>query len=345
LTNLFKKAAVFTDIHFGKKGNSREYNIDCEKFVEWFIEEAHAWGADTCLFLGDWHDSRRFINVSTLNYSLSNLEKINKAFPKTYFILGNHDLYYREKREINSIEFGRNLENITIINEITEIGDCLFVPWLVGDEWKQVESTKAKYVFGHFELPKFKMNAMVEMPDKGELQEGSFTSADYVFTGHFHKRQNRGNVWYIGNAFPHNYSDAWDDERGMMFLEWDKKPEFKTWDEQPVYRTLKLSTVVENPPKYLNQFVSARITADVDLTYEEATFLKDTFLQQYNCRDISLVTAVREDEEMEFSEDVEFQSVDQIVIEGLNSLSDSGATAIDPDELIQIYHSLDIDSN
>lgn len=339
---LFKKAAVFGDIHFGKRANSREFNIDCEDYITWFINEAKAWGADTIIFLGDWHDSRRFLNVSTLNYSLSNLERLNQSFNNIYFIIGNHDLYYKEKREINSIEFGRNLEHIKIINDITEVGDCLFVPWLVGEEWKQVEQMKAKYVFGHFELPKFKMNAMVEMPDKGELQVTSF-NADYAFSGHFHKRQNKGNIWYIGNTFPHDYSDAWDDERGMMFLEWGQEPTFKSWPNQPQFRTLRLSQVVEDPAKYLNSRTYARITTDVDLTYEEATFLKDTFMAQYSCREISLVTAIREDEKLEFSEDVEFQSVDQIVIEGLNSLMESGSTSIDPVELVKIYNSLDID--
>ena len=31
--NLFKKAAVFTDIHFGLKSNSKIHNDDCEAFV------------------------------------------------------------------------------------------------------------------------------------------------------------------------------------------------------------------------------------------------------------------------------------------------------------------------
>ncbi len=33
---------------------------------------------------------------------------------------------------------------------------------------------KQKYVFGHFELPYFKMNAMVEMPDVGGIQTDHF---------------------------------------------------------------------------------------------------------------------------------------------------------------------------
>ncbi len=40
MTNLFKKAAVFTDIHFGLKSNSLQHNQDCEKFVDWFISQA-----------------------------------------------------------------------------------------------------------------------------------------------------------------------------------------------------------------------------------------------------------------------------------------------------------------
>jgi len=205
MKQLFNKAAVFGDIHFGKKNNSRQFNIDCENFVKWFVEEAHSWGADTCIFLGDWHDNRRFINVSTLNYSLSNLELLDKSFKQVYFILGNHDLYYREKREINSIEFARNLKNTKIIYEPTVIGDCAFIPWLIGHEWKEVQQIKSKYMFGHFELPAFLMNAMVAMPDNGELTGDDLANNEYVFSGHFHKRQKQKNIWYIGSPFPHNY--------------------------------------------------------------------------------------------------------------------------------------------
>ena len=74
-------------------------------------------------------------------------------------------------------------------------------------------------MFGHFELPYFKMNAMVEMPDVGGIQTDHFAGCGQVFSGHFHKRQMMKNVTYMGNSFPHNYADAWDDDRGMMVLE------------------------------------------------------------------------------------------------------------------------------
>ena len=100
----FKKVACFTDIHFGMKGNSRVHNDDCEAFIHWFIEQAKAHNCETCIFLGDWHHHRASTNVSTMNYTVSNMERLGKAFEKVYVIMGNHDLFYREKREINSME-------------------------------------------------------------------------------------------------------------------------------------------------------------------------------------------------------------------------------------------------
>ena len=97
----FKKVACFTDIHFGLKGNSRIHNDDCESFIYWFIEQAKAHGCETCIFLGDWHHQRSATNVSTMNYTVSNMERLSAAFEKVYVIMGNHDLFYREKREIN----------------------------------------------------------------------------------------------------------------------------------------------------------------------------------------------------------------------------------------------------
>lgn len=335
---LFKKAAVMGDLHFGKKNNSRQFNLDCQEFVHWFIDEAKAWGADTVIFVGDWHDSRRFINISTLNYSLSSMEAIDKEF-NWYFIPGNHDLFYRDKREISSIEIARNLKNVRIVRDPEVIGNVAFFPWLVGDEWKQIPKYKGKYVFGHFELPHFLMNAMVEMPDHGTIKHEDFQGADYVFSGHFHKRQQQNNIIYIGSPFPHNFADAWDDERGMMFLEWGGTPEFKKWPGAPTYRTMKLSELMDNPTQYITDKTYARVYMDLEVNYEEAQFLKDTFAAQYSAREMNMIPVTATDDDFEWGENVQFQSVDQIVTEGLNSVE---SATIDPQKLISIYNGLNV---
>ena len=238
--NLFNKAIVFTDIHYGLKQNSHQHLKDCNNFVDWFIKEAKLREAETCFFLGDWHHHRSSVNVATLNASWKDLKKLNDAFETVYFITGNHDLYYRDKRELNSMEFARDLPNFVMIDSIFNEGNVAIIPWLVGAEHKKVAKIDCKYMFGHFELPFFKMNAMVEMPDHGGITASMLDKPEYVFTGHFHKRQYNENIHYIGNAFPHNYADAGDNERGYMFLEWDKEPIYVNWPDCPKYVTCGL---------------------------------------------------------------------------------------------------------
>lgn len=339
--NLFEKAVAFTDIHWGKRSNSEEYNKTALNFVEWFIAEGQAYNADTCIFLGDWHDSRISVQVKTLNYSLMAMEKLSKAFKNFIFIPGNHDIFYRTKRDFNSIEFARNIPNITMINNPTIINNVGLVPWMVGDEWKKVQKFKCKYMFGHFELPSFKMNAMVDMPDHGDgIKKEHLTNIEYVFSGHFHTRQNKGNIWYIGNAFPQNFSDAGDDDRGMMFLEWGGEPKFKTWPDQPIFRVYNLSEILDKPEEAIYKNVNARINVDVQMSYEEAQFLKESFVKTYDADSIKFIQKSQEVEETEWDGKVEFLSVDQIVIDGLSSLDEE--SIYDKNKLIAIYNDLDI---
>lgn len=338
--NLFKKAVAFGDIHFGKSSNSEEYNKKAAAFVDWFIEEGKAYGADTCIFLGDWHDSRISVHVKTLNYSLEAMEKLSNAFENFHFIPGNHDIYHRTRRDYNSIEFARNITNINIANEPTTVGNVALVPWLIGDEWKDVRKMKCKYMFGHFELPHFLMNAKVAMPDHGGLVADDLVGPDMLFSGHFHKRQNQNNIWYIGNAFPQNYSDTDDDERGMMFLEWGKEPEFKAWPDQPIYRQYNLSELLAEPANYIYKNVHARVNVDIDMSYEEAQVLKDGLVSGFDASDIKFIQKTSEVEEAEWEQDVEFMSVDQIVVDGLNSLDNE--TAFEKKLLIDIYNDLNV---
>ncbi len=335
--SLFKKAACFTDIHFGLKSGSRTHNQDCENFVSWFCDTARAQGCETAIFLGDWHHNRSTTDVSTMNYTVSNLEKLSQSFEKVYFILGNHDLFYKDKREINSIEFMRLFPNIVPIRELYTEGDVTIMPWLIGDEWTAVKQLKSRYIFGHLELPHFYMNAMVQMPDHGQLQTGHFQNQELVFTGHFHKRQQKGNVVYIGNAFPHNYADAGDDDRGMMMLEWGGKPEYHSWPDQPIYRTYKLSQIIDAPDKLLREKMHCRVTIDLPITFEEANFIKEQFMPQYKLRELMLIPEKVEVESAVNPIDITFESVDTIVMNQINNID---SDTYDKKLLLDIYNNL-----
>lgn len=335
---LFKKVACFTDIHFGLKSNSATHNQDCEDFVDWFIETAQKEGAETCIFLGDWHHNRNSINLITLDTSIRCLEKLGAAFEKFFWFPGNHDLFYKDKRDIHSSAFGRHIPGVTVVEKVTVIDGVTLVPWLVGDEWKSMKDAKTKYVFGHFELPQFMMNAMVQMPDHGELKADDFTGPDYVFSGHFHKRQSKGKVVYIGNAFPHNFADTWDDDRGMMLLDWDGKPEFRIWDDAPKFRTIKLSELIDKKDTIMKSKMYLKVNLDIDITYEEANFIKESFIAEHDIREISLIQEKNSIESStDDNPDSKFESVDQIVTEQLVNID---SESIDKKLLLEIYRSL-----
>jgi len=337
VSNLFKKALCFTDIHYGLKNNSIQHNTDCDEFIDWAISVAKDKECETGFFLGDWHHNRATLNLHTLDFSLKALEKLNNAFKNFYFIVGNHDMYYRDKRDIHSVSWAKHLHNIKIIDKWTVKDDVAIIPWLVKDDHKEVKKIKAKYVFGHFELPHFKMNANVRMPDTGTIHADHFTNIDYVFSGHFHLRQEQKNIHYIGNAFPHNYADDGDTERGCMTLEWNKAPEYHNWNEQPSYVTIQLSKLLEDADTLLKPRMHVRVMLDVDISFEESTYIKETFVKKYNLRELSLVPVRTELTGTEEEINLEIQSVDQIVHQQIGNID---SDSFDTKKLIEIYNNL-----
>lgn len=337
MTNLFKRAAFFTDIHWGLKSNSLQHNVDCTNFVDWFIEKAKKEGCDTCFFLGDWHHNRAAINIQTLQFSLRALEKISKSFDHTYFIVGNHDLFYRDKRDTHSVEWAKHLPNITIIDDWFDDKGVTIAPWIVGDEWKRLSKMENGYLFSHLELPHFYMNSLIQMPDHHEIQSSHFSGFEHVYSGHFHKRQTRGNITYMGNAFPHNFADAGDDDRGMMIIEWGERPRFHTWPDAPKFRVHSLSSVLDNPEKLLPRNGYVKINLDIDISFEEASFIREKLMPEHHLRELTLIPVKQNIEDDSNNANIQFESIDAIVQSQIEELQDG---AFDKKLLLDIYRNL-----
>lgn len=264
--NLFNKAAIFTDLHFGHKNNSEVHNADCADFVRWMVAHALQNGCETCLFLGDFHSVRSSMNLRTMDYVHRAMELLNDSFQHTYFIPGNHDLFYRDRRDIFSTAWAKHLTNITICNNFVIQGNAVIAPWLLDSDVSKIRTLKGQYLFGHLELGSFYMNSQIQMPEhEGGLKISDFTGFDQVFSGHFHKRQTNGNISYMGNCFPLNYSDVNDDERGMMILEWGGEPQYHAWPDQPTFRVYNLSDVIANSDALLKPRMHIRANVDVEI--------------------------------------------------------------------------------
>lgn len=334
----WSNTVIFTDLHLGLKHNSREHNESCMQFVSWMIEQAHARKIRTCIFLGDWSHHRAHVNVVTLNYSLRCLRRLSESFDHVIMLLGNHDLYYRDRLDMHSIPYVAEFPNVHLIHETVETDAIAFVPWLVGDAWKHVSKIRKPYMMCHAEIARFRMNAMVEMPDNGTLTSEHFTHQKLVMSGHFHKRQRKDNILYVGNVFPHNFADVNDDERGCVFWQPDSEPEFLAWPLAPKYRILNLSQIMSAPHTHVDHRTYAKIHVDVDLAHDDVSFLKELFESQLGALDVSFLHNNQNVDPGYLADgQINFESVDTIVLSHLQSIE---STSMDRNTLIQIYQSI-----
>jgi len=76
---------------------------------------------------------------------------------------------------------------------------------------------------------------------------------------------------------------------------------------------------------------------DVEINFEESTFIKETFIDTYGLRELSLQPVMGEMEDGEIEEISKIQSVDQIVHDQINKIN---SDAYDAGKLIEIYNNL-----
>lgn len=328
---------ICSDLHLGMRNNSRQHNEWCVQFVEWMIDQSRQRQIRTCLFLGDWSHNRSSVNVVTLNHSIECLRKLNDYFDHTVMLLGNHDLYFRDRLDLHSIPYVHEFPRIHLVSKPQFVREFAFVPWMVGDEHKQISKITQPYLFCHAEIARFKMNAMIELPDHGGLNAQHFRNQKLVMSGHFHKRQRKDHILYVGNAFPHNFADVNDDQRGCAFWQPGQEPTFAAWPHAPKYRVLNLSEVILDASAVIDHRTFARINVDVNLSYEDQNFIRELLETQLRALDVSMIQP-QFNQDLEFSDDdVSFESVDTIVLGHLASIESS---SMDRNLLTQIYQSI-----
>jgi DNA repair exonuclease SbcCD nuclease subunit len=347
MTKKLNKAAMFTDIHFGRKSNSEIHNQDCLDFLSWFCDNVKKDPEiDHVIFLGDWHEQRSAINGITLKYSYKGAKMLNDLNIPIFFIVGNHDMHFRNHRDVYSTEIFSSLNNFRVISEPTvidtTIGDALISPYLIEEEYPElVKFLNLKVWFGHFEFAGFVLTGETKIMEHGP-DPTKYGKPTRIFSGHFHRRQSKGNIFYIGNAFPMDFSDANDEDRGMAIYEYSKnKLDYHNWVECPKYVRVKLSKVLESPKTAIKKNARVKIDVDEDLSFEDTLNLKKKLSEKFNLRELSLEE--KDVEQPEFTEvekevnELNVGSLTEHVVELLRRLN---SDKIDGNKLAEIYKGL-----
>jgi DNA repair exonuclease SbcCD nuclease subunit len=295
--------------------------------------------------MGDWFENRNAVNVMTMNYAFLALKKLNDLNLPIYIIIGNHDLYHRENRKIFSTQVFDQFENVHLISEPTVLENrILLCPFLFKNEYPNLaQYKKLPYWMGHFEFRNFIVTGSDRKIEHGPDHK-QFDGPTYIFSGHFHKRQANDNIIYIGNVFPMDYGDAWDDARGMAILDTTNDDvDFIDWEDCPKYRKMKLTDVLTDSTITFPAKCRVRCTIDADIGYSDAQNLREEMLKNLGLREFSLEENLFEKKEAiagdELLGDFDLSSLNDAVVKMLQT-GISGTTTISADKLVEIYSKL-----
>ena len=219
------KIAIITDTHYGARKGSKYLHDYFELFYKNiffpYLEENKI---DTIIHMGDIFDSRKSIDLQSLEWSKRVVFEPLKKY-KVYSIIGNHDCYYKNTNFVNSPELLlQNYPNIKLYSKATEIKigkrKILMLPWINSENYDSsleiLKKTTSKVVMGHLEVNGFRATRG-HMMETG-MDVNIFDKFERVFSGHFHTRSNDGKIFYLGNPYEMFWNDV-NDPRGFHLFD------------------------------------------------------------------------------------------------------------------------------
>ena len=234
------RLAIITDTHYGARKGSKHLHDYFELFYrDVFFPSLEEHQIDTVIHMGDIFDSRKAIDLQSLEWSKRVVFEPLKKY-NVHALIGNHDCYYKNTNNVNSPELLlKDYENIKTYSKATEISldklKILLLPWINSENFEETEKlikkTKAKVAMGHLEVNGFKAT-------RGHLMENgmdvkTFNKFEKVYSGHFHTRSDDGQIYYLGNPYEMFWNDV-NDPRGLHLFDTE------TLEHTPINNPYKL---------------------------------------------------------------------------------------------------------
>ena len=262
------RVAIISDLHLGVHTNSPQWHEIAIDWANWLSKELKKQNIKDIIFCGDWYHNRSEISVSTLQVS-ADILKILEDF-NIIALIGNHDIYYKHRTDVNSLSIFKNSKNISVIDKVTVINafdkTLTLCPW--GTTTNQIEQSDV--IFGHFEIETFKMNSYKDCEEGLSVKE-LLSKSPLIISGHFHfrheKKYGAGTILYVGNPFQMDFGDC-DNVKGYHILDLDTQ-EYEFYENiiSPHYKKVSLSDLVEATtitPEIRSQFTNNIIKFKID---------------------------------------------------------------------------------
>lgn len=225
------KIGVITDTHFGCRNDSEVFYEAFNNFYsKTFFPTLEQENVEYVFHLGDLYDRRRYINFKTATETeKSFLNPLSERYGDKVIILsGNHDIYYRDVNEINSLDILLAKYPFKVLHDPVEMtfgsSNILFLPWICKSNeertFKLLENPTATIAMGHLELAGYEMYAGITQ--EHGMSSDLFKNFKTVYSGHYHHKSTKGNITYLGASCEYNWSD-YNDPRGFHIFDTETK--------------------------------------------------------------------------------------------------------------------------
>ena len=216
------KVAVLNDTHCGIRNSSEIFLDNAASFYsDIFFPYCRENNIEQILHLGDYYDHRKFVNIKALEHNRKNfLDPLRKYGMKMDIIPGNHDTYFKNTNDLNSLKecLGHYMNEIHIAMEpkVMKYGSLsiALLPWINNENYESsldfIKNCKADWLGGHLELNGFDMIRGVKQTHG--MDHKIFSRFEQVLTGHYHTASSQDNIWYLGSQLEFTWNDAGDNK-------------------------------------------------------------------------------------------------------------------------------------
>lgn len=214
------KIVLLNDTHAGARNSSEVFLEYFARFYrDVFFPYCREHDIKQILHLGDFYDHRKFINFKALHHNRKNfLEPMRDLGMSMDIIPGNHDVAYKNTNELCSLKelLGFFMKNVNIVMKpkVMDYDGCkiALLPWLNPENYEEsmkfVKNCDASILAAHLELQGFDVQR--GMPATHGMITEDFKKFEYVLSGHYHTKQSKDNIHYLGSQFEMTWSDCED---------------------------------------------------------------------------------------------------------------------------------------
>ena len=321
------KIALLTDTHFGARNDNLNFNDYFYQFYEGvFFPYLQQNGIKHCIHLGDLMDRRKYVSYRILkDFRERFIQPFLHLEIDLHILVGNHDIYFRNTNDVNSLQelLGANYKNIHIYPEAQDVDfggfPILMMPWINPQNeiysFGMMDETKADTMVSHLEIVGFEMHGG-HFSESG-FDKSQFKKFDTIFSGHYHKKSDDGQIYYLGTPYQMTWSD-YNCPKGFHIFDTETRELTRIVNPQKIFEKIYYDDTQENYDthdvnQYGNKYIKLVVVNKNDL-YKFDKFTDRLF--KADCHEVKIIEDFTDLDANTVSDDIVENSQDTMTLLG-----------------------------